>query len=223
MARGRFVTFEGGEGTGKSTQARRLAERLRAERGVGVVVTREPGGSPKAEAIRKVLLSGRAEAFGPTGEALLFAAARIDHLDVTIRPALARGEWVVCDRFADSTRAYQGVLGSLDPGLIASLERVAVGRTRPDLTLMLDLPAEIGLARAEARRGREAADRFEREGLATHKALRQAFLDIAASEPGRCVVIDADMSPDAVADAVWAAVAARLPGPTPDDAPEATG
>ena len=136
---------------------------------------------------------------------------------------MARGEWVVCDRFADSTRAYQGVLGSLDPGLIASLERVAVGRTRPDLTLMLDLPAEIGLARAEARRGREAADRFEREGLATHKALRQAFLDIAASEPGRCVVIDADMSPDAVANAVWAAVATRLPGPTPDDAPEATG
>ncbi|MBK9083100.1 MAG: dTMP kinase [Rhizobiales bacterium] len=219
MTRGRFVTFEGGEGTGKSTQARRLAERLRAERGVAVVVTREPGGSPKAEAIRKVLLSGRAEAFGPTGEALLFAAARIDHLDVTIRPALSRGEWVVCDRFADSTRAYQGVLGSLDPELIASLERVAVGKTRPDLTLVMDLPAEIGLARAEARRGREAADRFEREGLATHKALRRAFLDIAAREPERCAVIDAGMSPEAVAEAVWAAVEARLPSARPEPKP----
>lgn len=208
-ARGRFVTLEGGEGAGKSTQIRRLAARLR-ERGLDVVETREPGGSPRAEALREVILSGRAKPLGPGGEALLFAAARMDHLETRIRPALSRGDWVLCDRFADSTRAYQGALGALDPALLASLERVALDGTRPDLTLILDAPAEIGMARAEARRGAAAADRFESEGLESHRTLRDAFLAIARAEPARCVVIDAAGPPEMVETAIWAAVRARF-------------
>jgi dTMP kinase len=209
-AKGRFITLEGGEGAGKSTQVQLLAKRLELM-GVSVVVTREPGGSPGAEALRKVILSGAAAPFGPAGEALLFSAARIDHIDYTIAPALERGDWVVCDRFADSTRAYQGAAGKLDPALIASLERVTVGDVRPDLTLMLDLAPERGLARAAARRGEEEApDRFEREGIAFHRTLRQAFLAIARAEPGRCVVIDADRPSPEVAQAIWACVRERL-------------
>jgi dTMP kinase len=208
--RGRFITLEGGEGAGKSTQARLLAQRLKPM-GISVIVTREPGGSPGAEALREVILSGKAAPFGPAGEAILFSAARIDHIDHTIAPALARGAWVISDRFADSTRAYQGAAGKLDPALIASLERVAVGEARPDLTLVLDLPAEKGLARAAARRGGEAAaDRFEREGLAFHETLRQAFLDIARAEPARCAVIDADRPLEEVAEAIWACARERL-------------
>ena len=208
--RGRFITLEGGEGAGKSTQARLLAQRLKPM-GISVIVTREPGGSPGAEALREVILSGKAAPFGPAGEAILFSAARIDHIDHTIAPALARGAWVISDRFADSTRAYQGAAGKLDPALIASLERVAVGEARPDLTLVLDLPAEKGLARAAARRGGEAAaDRFEREGLAFHETLRRAFLDIARAEPARCAIIDADRSPEEVAEAIWACARERL-------------
>jgi dTMP kinase len=211
-ARGRFITLEGGEGAGKSVQARRLAGRLR-ELGLAVVLTREPGGSPGAEALREIILSGAAARFGAVGEALLFGAARIDHVDNTIAPALRRGEWVVCDRFADSTRAYQGAAGELDPDLLAALERVAVGACRPDLTLILDLPAAEGLARAAARRGHgEAADRFEREGLAFHETLRQAFLSIARAEPQRCAVIDAGGGEDEVAEAIWAVVRERLTG-----------
>jgi len=209
--RGRFITLEGGEGAGKSTQAQFLAERL-ASLGFDVVVTREPGGSPGAEALREVILSGRAAPFGAAGEAILFSAARIDHVDRTIAPALARGAWVVCDRFADSTRAYQGAAGKVDPTLIATLERVAVGAVRPDLTLILDLPPEKGLARASARRGVAGgrADRFEREGPSFHETLREAFLDIARAEPRRCAIIDADRPPREVADAIWACVRARL-------------
>ncbi|MBL8587957.1 MAG: dTMP kinase [Methylobacteriaceae bacterium] len=210
--RGRFITFEGGEGAGKSTQARRLADRLE-RRGLAVVVTREPGGSPKAEAIRHVILSGRARMLGPAGEAMLFAAARIDHLDVTIRPALARGAWVVCDRFMDSTRVYQGALGAVDSAVIDALERVAVAETRPDLTLILDLPAETGCARAAARRGAATPDRFEGEDIEAHRTLRAGFLAVAEADPTRCVVIDAAQPPDDVADAVWAAVEARLFAP----------
>jgi dTMP kinase len=207
---GRFITLEGGEGAGKSTQARKLAEKLEPL-GVAVLLTREPGGSPGAEILREVILSGRAAPFGAAGEAILFSAARIDHVDRTIKPALERGAWVICDRFADSTRAYQGAAGHLDPALIASLERVAIGSVRPDLTLILDLAAEKGLARAAARRGDKAgADRFEREGLAFHQTLRQAFLEIARAEPKRCAVIDADRSPDEVAQAIWACVRGRL-------------
>ena len=206
---GRFVTFEGGEGAGKSTQVGRLAERLRG-RGLEVVTTREPGGSPHAEALRGHLLSGKAKLFGPAGEALLFAAARIDHIDATIAPALARGAWVICDRFADSTRAYQGAAGNLDPDLLASLERVTLAGTKPDLTLVLDLPVRLGLRRASERRASGAADRFEAEGLEFHKTLRNAFLSIAEGEPERVAVIDAARSPDAVEAAVWNIVVARL-------------
>jgi dTMP kinase len=208
-APGRFITLEGGEGAGKSVQARRLAARL-GEAGLSVVLTREPGGSPRAEALREVILSGGAARYGAIGEAILFSAARIDHIDATIAPALKRGEWVVSDRFLDSTRAYQGVAGQLDPALVASLERVAVGACRPDLTLVLDLPAAEGLARAAARRGEAAVDRFEGEGLAFHETLRRAFQEIVVAEPQRCVLIDARPGEGEVAAAIWAAVRARL-------------
>ncbi|WP_029355968.1 dTMP kinase [Bosea sp. 117] len=207
-ARGRFITFEGGEGTGKSTQTRLLAERLRSQ-GLEVVTTREPGGSPGAEAIRHVLLSGAAKPLGPMAEALLFAAARADHIDVTILPALSRGAWVISDRFADSTRVYQGSLGNLDPRMIEALERVTVGDTRPDLTLILDLPAEEGLARAAARSG-AGADRFEAEDIQFHRTLRDAFRELAEREPARCVLVDAHGAAESVAAAVWDAVGERL-------------
>jgi dTMP kinase len=202
---GKFITLEGGEGAGKSTQARLLAEHL-CGLGHECVVTREPGGSPVAEALREVILSGAAAPLGPSAETVLFAAARIDHVVQTILPALARGACVVCDRFTDSTRVYQGALGKVDPGLIRTLEEIATARCRPDLTLILDLPAQTGLARAAARRNRQAADRFEAEGLAFHEGLRTAFLEIAASEPARCKVVDAAKGPDEVAQAIWAEV-----------------
>jgi dTMP kinase len=208
--RGRFITLEGGEGVGKSTQAKLLAQRLEGI-GISVVVTREPGGSPGAEVLRDFLLSGNAAPFGPAGEAILFSAARIDHVDHTIAPALARGAWVISDRFADSTRAYQGAAGKLDPAMIASLERVAIGDVRPDLTLILDLAPKRGLARAAARRGKKKkADRFERESETFHEALRQAFLDIARAEPQRCAIIDADRAAQAVEQAIWESVRERL-------------
>ncbi|CAA0091810.1 Thymidylate kinase [Starkeya nomas] len=205
---GRFITFEGGEGAGKSTQVRRLQERL-ASMGIDAVATREPGGSTGAEIVRHLILSGAAKPLGPLAEAALFAAARADHLDATIRPALARGAWVVCDRFADSTRVYQGALGNIDPRLIAALETVTVGETKPDLTIILDIPAEEGLARATARSG-IAADRFESEGLSFHRSLRDAFRELAEAEPERCVLIDARGDADTVASTVWSAVRQRL-------------
>ena len=210
---GRFITFEGGEGAGKSTQIARLADRLK-EAGVAAIATREPGGSPKAERIREKVLAGAAQPFGPFAEALLFSAARIDHLRETIRPALARGAFVLCDRFSDSTRAYQGALGDIDPALMRALEWATLDGTRPDLTFILDLPAEIGLARAADRRRAEGkqADRFEGEGRAFHERLRDAFLAIAHDEPGRCVVVDAAREPDLVADDIWRFVSDRLLG-----------
>jgi dTMP kinase len=215
QARGAFITFEGGEGAGKSTQIARLAATLRACTGRTVCVTREPGGSARAEEIRAALLGGAAKPYGPFAEALLFSAARIDHLDRLIRPALRRGETVLCDRFIDSTRAYQGAAGGLDPGVVAALERVVVGPTRPDLTLILDLPPEAGLGRAAARGAGQGtgkgADRFEAESLDFHTRLREAFLAIARAEPERCTVIDASRDPDSVETAIRAAVAARLP------------
>ena len=207
--RGKFITLEGGEGAGKSTQARRLAEHLRSL-GHECVVTREPGGSPVAEALREVILSGAAAPLGPSAETVLFAAARIDHVVQTILPALARGAFVVCDRFTDSTRVYQGALGQVDPGLIRTLEEIATAQCRPDLTLILDLPAQTGLARAAARRAQQAADRYEAEGLAFHEGLRLAFLEIAASEPQRCKVVDAARGPEEVAQAIKAVVQALL-------------
>jgi len=207
--RGRFITFEGGEGSGKSTQVAALVKRL-TTLGLGVMATREPGGSPGAEAVRHVLLSGAAKPLGAHAEAILFAAARDDHVSQTIRPALERGKWVVSDRFADSTRVYQGVLSNVDTRIIARLELLTVGDTRPDLTFVLDVPAEIGLERAARRRGNGAGDRFEAEALDFHKKLREAYLELAAREPERCAVIDAAAAPEAVADAVWAVVNARL-------------
>jgi dTMP kinase len=209
---GRFITFEGGEGAGKSTQIARLQHRLE-QLGQPTLVTREPGGSPYAEEIRSFILSGQAKRFGPLTEALLFAAARIDHLDKTILPALKSGTHVLCDRFADSTRAYQGSLGNVDIALIEDLERITLKGARPDLTLILDLPAETGLARAGERRASkgEGTDRFEKEDISFHRSLRQAFLAIAHSAPDRCVVIDGDQAPDEVEAAVWAAVRERLP------------
>ncbi|HEY2048057.1 MAG TPA: dTMP kinase [Caulobacteraceae bacterium] len=206
MSRGLFITFEGGEGAGKSTQIRRLAARLEAGR--EVVVTREPGGSPGAEAIRGLLVSGAADRWSAISEALLMNAARRDHVEKLIAPALDRGAIVLCDRFADSTRAYQGAAGGAPHDLIDALETAAVGEFCPDLTLVLDLPIDIGLARADTLGGQEA--RFEGKGAAFHAAIRKAFLDIAAAEPHRCVVVDASRSEDAVAEAVWAAVQTRV-------------
>jgi dTMP kinase len=206
---GRFITFEGGEGTGKSTQANLLADRLKPL-GIDVVVTREPGGSPGAEAIRHVLLSGVAKPLGVHAEAILFAAARDDHIRQTIRPALDCGKWVVCDRFADSTRIYQGVLGNLDARLINRLERITIGDLKPDLTIILDVPPEVGLARAAQRRQGASADRFEAENRDFHIKLREAYRELAEREPHRCVLIDATKSAADVADAVWAVVLSRL-------------
>ena len=213
--RGRFITFEGGEGAGKSTQIERLRGRVEAL-GHRVRVTREPGGSEKAERIREIILSGWAKPYGPAAEALLFYAARLDHLECVIRPALDQGIHVFCDRFADSTRAYQGAAGQVDRTLLSTLDRVIVDDTQPDLTLILDLPAEIGLARARHRRGEStaAADRFEAEDLPFHTRLREAFREIARDNPGRCVMIDATPAAEDVERAVWAALRTRLPGLT---------
>jgi len=221
--RGRFITLEGGEGSGKSTQARLLAQHLRA-RGCEVVETREPGGSPGAEAVRHVLLSGAAEPLGPAAEALLFAAARADHVATLIAPALAAGRTVLCDRFIDSTRVYQGALGQVEPELLATLERVAIAQAMPDLTLILDVPPDIGLARAAARGKGAARDRFEKEGVAYHTAVRQAFLELARAEPGRCLVVEATGEAAEVAARIAAAVEARLfsppvPGANPGTQP----
>ncbi len=210
MARGFFITFEGGEGAGKSTQLARLAERLGAA-GREVVRTREPGGSPGAEAIRALLVTGEADRWSPVTETLLMYAARRDHIERVIAPALARGAVVLCDRFADSTRAYQGAGGGAPAGLIDALEAAVLDRLRPDLTLILDLPVEAGLARAAGRGGAEA--RFESKGLEFHSRLRGAFLKIAEAEPDRCVLIDAARDEAAVAAAVWSWVRTRLGPP----------
>ncbi|RAK61176.1 dTMP kinase [Phenylobacterium hankyongense] len=207
MARGRFITFEGGEGAGKSTQLQRLVARLEAQ-GHEVVATREPGGSPGAESIRDLVLRGDADRWSPVTETLLMYASRRDHIERVIRPALARGAWVVCDRFADSTRAYQGAAGGTDPELIKALEVHILEDTRPDLTLVFDLPTDVGLARAHARAGAEM--RFESKGMAFHERLRASFLAIARAEPERCAVIDAAGSLDAVETQVWETVAERL-------------
>jgi dTMP kinase len=207
--RGKFITFEGGEGTGKSTQASLLAVRFEGM-GLGVLRTREPGGSPGAEIIRHVLLSGAAKPLGADAEAMLFAAAREDHVRCAIEPALAAGKWVICDRFADSTRVYQGVLGSVDPRLIRGLERVSIGELMPDLTLILDAPVDVTTERVALRRGNATADRFEGEGLEFHTKLRDAFLTLARLEPERCAVIDSNAPREHVAKQIWDAVQKRL-------------
>ena len=181
MRRGRFISFEGGEGAGKSTQARRLVDGLRA-RGLEVVATREPGGSPGAESIRDLVLNGAADRWSPVTETLLMYAARRDHVERVIRPALARGAWVVCDRFADSTRAYQGAGGGTDPGFIAALETYVLAEVRPDLTLIFDLAPAVGLQRAAVRGGEM---RFDSKGLAFHERLRAGFLAVAQADDAR--------------------------------------
>ena len=205
--RGRFITFEGGEGAGKSTQARRLATALRAQ-GLEVLETREPGGSPGAEEIRRLLTTGEAGRWSPMAETLLHNAARADHLRRTVRPALTAGSWVVSDRFADSTMAYQGYGQGLDRGFIAALSAAVIDGLEPALTLIFDLPVAQGLARAAARSGAE--DRYERMDLSFHEALRQGFLAIAAAAPQRCVVIDAAGNEAATWVQVRQAVRARL-------------
>jgi dTMP kinase len=204
---GCFITFEGGEGSGKTTQARHLADRLQLM-GKEVVLTREPGGSPGAEAMRHLLLGGIIKPLGPEAEAIVFAAARDDHVSTLIRPALARGAWVICDRFIDSTRVYQGALGNVDHRLIRGLERLVAGDTMPDLTVILDVSPEIGLARA-GRRG-AGADRFEAEDMEYHRLLRAAYREIAEAEPGRCVLMDASSGVDALAVRIWMTVSERL-------------
>ena len=208
-ARGRFVSLEGGEGAGKSTQLRLLADRLRAA-GHQVVTTREPGGAPGAEQIRRLLVEGAVERWDPMTEALLHVAARRDHLVATVWPALASGAWVLSDRFADSTVAYQGFGHGLGAELMDSLHDLATDGFQPDLTLILDLPVEAGLTRAGHRGIGE--DRYERMGHAFHERLRQGFLEIARRHPGRCEVVSALGEIEAVQARLAEVVARRLPG-----------
>lgn len=204
---GKLITLEGGEGAGKSTQVTRLASALEHS-GLVVVTTREPGGSPAGERIRKLLVEGEPGALTPMTEALLHFAQRAAHIATTIQPALARGAWVVCDRFADSTMAYQGYGHRLGRAPINRLYRLVCGDLRPALTLILDVPVELGLARAAARRGNET--RYERMDVAFHERLRRGFLDIAKREPKRCAVIDATQDVDAVTAQILATAARRL-------------
>ena len=203
--RGKFISFEGGEGSGKSTQIKLLADRLAAAK-LRAIVTREPGGSPGAEIMRHLVLSGMGKLLGPDAETLLFAAARDDHVRTVIEPALTQGTWVLCDRFSDSTRAYQGRLGKVAPGVLNAMQRVTIGDLKPDLTIILDVPVEIGLKRAAVRRGTGAPDRFEAEDVKFHQDLRDAYRQIAADDPQRCALIDASGTPDAVAAEVWVAL-----------------
>ncbi len=208
-ARGRFLTLEGGEGVGKSTLAAALASRLSAL-GVSVIHTREPGGSPGAEALRRLILDppDGVGGWGPAAEALLFYAARSDHLDRTIRPALARGDWVICDRFSDSTRAYQIAAGGVETEHFDALERLVVGADTPDLTFVLDLPMDV--ARMRMRIRATAKDAIESRDAAYHAAVHRAFLDIARANPQRCVVLDASISPDMLADLAMAEIRRRF-------------
>ncbi|MBV5261265.1 dTMP kinase [Synechococcus moorigangaii CMS01] len=210
MARGRFISLEGGEGTGKSTLAAGL-EAVLVQRGIGVERTREPGGTPGAEEIRKLLVEGAAERWQPMSEALLLYAARHDHVERRIKPELAAGRWVISDRFFDSTTAYQGAAGGIDRSTLDQLRRLTLGNFTPDLTLVLDLDPEFGLQRAGSRGGFE--QRFEGKGLAFHQRLRKGFLDIAAAEPDRCATIDARQSQDHVLAAALSQIEQRLGWP----------
>ena len=207
MGRGRFISLEGGEGAGKSTQARMLRTALEG-RGHTVVLTREPGGSPGAEEIRKLLVEGEPDRWTPLAETLLFLAARADHVARVIEPALARGEWVISDRFADSTFVYQGIARGLGMDFVRRLQRDALGDFQPDLTIMLDVHPREGLTRTIARAGGE--NRFERFDAAFHDSLRQGFRNIAAHEPERCTLIDAGGNVEAIAANIWRIVVQRL-------------
>ena len=210
----RFITFEGGEGVGKSTQVRRLLNNLERH-DIRAVRTREPGGTPKAEAIRSFILQGRSESWGPGGEAVLFAAARLDHVNQLIAPNLRSGTWVLSDRFHDSTRAYQGLTGGVDDKLIGGLEVLALNGNNPDLTIILDMDPEAAFERVAAREIEDGlahtGDRFEKEELDWHRRLRAGFLAIAKANPDRCVVISAEQSEDALEAAIWRVVSTRFP------------
>ena len=208
--KGRFITFEGGEGVGKTTQIALLAAYLR-DMGLEVVTTREPGGTPKSERLRRVLLSGKLKFLGPLAETVVIVAARIDHFDHLIEPYLSRGAWVLCDRFSDSTRAYQGALGGVKHHFLNCFDIAALAKVKPDLTLVLDLAPEVGIARAAKRRpSGEAPDRFEAESRAFHSSLRKAFYDIAQQDPQRCHLIDASQPEDVVSRDICARVTAKL-------------
>lgn len=211
MGRGKFITFEGGDGTGKSTQITHLSVRLK-EKGLKTVTTREPGGSPGAEQIRELLLTGDTSRWDEISEALLFSAARRNHVETLINPALDAGNWVLCDRFYDSTMAYQGIAGGMGRDLIKNLNQYAIGGFEPDLTLVLDLPYEEGLKRSGARTAGadKPEDRFERKGEEFHGKLRLAFLEIAALNPGRCQIIDATGSEKDVANRIWKVAQAKF-------------
>jgi len=204
LSGGLFITLEGGEGVGKSTQADRLAERLSAM-GYITTKTREPGGSAGAEEIRSLLVNGLPERWSANAETLLNYAARDSHLNETIRPALNNGHIVICDRFMDSTRAYQGAAGGVDAGLIKKLEQAIIGTTMPDLTLIFDLDPVLGLARTGSR-DQIGEDRFESKPLAFHQTLRAAFLDLVKTDPQRCVLINADNDIDTVSELIWQAI-----------------
>ena len=191
---GFFITFEGGEGVGKSTQIELLRARL-AKHKIETISTREPGGTPGAEAIRHVLLSGAAEPIGPNMEALMFSAARADHVDLVIRPALESGKTVLCDRYIDSTRVYQAYTGKVDIDFVLELEEISCGDIRPDLTFILDMEPEEGMKRAQARNTDDAPDRFEKEDIELQRHRREAFLKIAKQEPERCRVIGRQRKP----------------------------
>jgi dTMP kinase len=210
----RFITFEGGEGVGKSTQVKRLLVRLN-RLGIEAVRTREPGGTPKAEHVRAFILQGRSEAWGPGAEAVLFAAARLDHVNQLIAPSLSTGKWVISDRFHDSTRAYQGLTGGVDGKLIRGLETLALNGHAPDLTFVLDMDPVVAFNRVNARELEPAlaqsGDRFEKEDLDWHRRLRQAFLDIAAQNQDRCVVLPANQGEDALENEVWDTLTRRYP------------
>jgi dTMP kinase len=210
----RFITFEGGEGVGKSTQIKRLMANLNRA-GVPVVRTREPGGTPKAEAIRSFILQGRCEEWGPGAEAVLFAAARLDHVDTLIGPSLDAGKWVLSDRFADSTRAYQGLTGGVPVKLIDALEVLALNGRVPDLTVVMDMDPREAFDRVARKAEQEGMpviqDRFEKEALEWHQKLRQGYLDIAKADEGRCLVVDANRAEDDIEEEVWTAVSSRFP------------
>jgi dTMP kinase len=230
MNRGRLITFEGGEGAGKSTQVQYLRDRLSTS-GVDIVTTREPGGTAFAEQVRAFILSPDTAPHAPLAEALLFTAARADHIAAVIGPAIASGRWVLCDRFTDSTRAYQGAAGGVEQEKLRVLEDVVLGTMQPDLTFMLDIPAEVGLGRAKQRAQRAIAARraysgwpppesefadaagtdvYESREFAFHERLRAGFLEIAREEPDRCIVVDAQQSELEIAEAIWRAVVDRF-------------
>ena len=213
-AAARFITFEGGEGVGKSTQVKRLLVRLN-RMNIEAVRTREPGGTPKAEAIRAFILQGRSESWGAGAEAVLFAAARYDHVSSLIAPSLMSGKWVISDRFHDSTRAYQGLTGGVDDKLIRGLETLALDGHQPDITFVLDMDPAIAFARVNNREIEKSlaatGDRFEKEDLEWHRRLRQAFIAIAKANPERCIVLSAGQSEDALEQEIWDTLIRRFP------------